>query len=206
MPESRKPGRNTVTQAQVPKRALPQPRRATTQSPQSNLTTNLPTNAAPSTKTVQTDEHAFEIEAEALAIVQRNNRRWAPPVARGTFPYENLGWIDKLLKNGRRNNQDPRSTIQRVFICWKCYAKGHMATHCTLDYDTRSGEVICNYEFLTFEEMGQVPPGAYFRLKQWVTAENAKSKGLIQLVSCNNGGQNDHTNLPRVMVRKPQEN
>eukprot|EP00171_Calliarthron_tuberculosum_P013203 IDg13203t1 len=47
--------------------------------------------------------------------------------------------------------------------------------------------------------MGQVPPGAYFRLKQLVTAENAKSKGLIQLVSRNNGGQNDHTNPPRVM-------
>eukprot|EP00171_Calliarthron_tuberculosum_P022375 IDg22375t1 len=33
MPESRKLGRNTGPQAQAPKRAPPQPRRATTQSP-----------------------------------------------------------------------------------------------------------------------------------------------------------------------------
>lgn len=54
-----------------------------------------------------------------------------------------------------------------------------MDTHCPLEYDNQGEEVIGNYELITFEEMGQVAPGVYFRLKQLVTAENVKSRGLI---------------------------
>eukprot|EP00171_Calliarthron_tuberculosum_P007085 IDg7085t1 len=111
MPESRKSGGNTRSQAQAPKRALSKPLRAATLSPNcrrrtysetnvlrreeqdhyyftmgGDLITNLAANMAPSTKTVQTEDHAFEIEAEALAIAHRNNEKWVPPISIGTFP------------------------------------------------------------------------------------------------------------------------
>lgn len=79
-------------------------------------------------------------------------------------------------------NQARGEVFQRPLIFWKCYSKVHIATQLKLDYDTRSDEVVHNNEALTLEEMGEVSPGAYFRLKQLVTAKNAKNRGTIQLI------------------------
>lgn len=57
-----------------------------------------------------------------------------------------------------------------------------MKSQYTLDCDIRSDNVVKNYEALSFEDMGQFPPGAYFRLKQLVTADNSKTRRLIQLI------------------------
>eukprot|EP00171_Calliarthron_tuberculosum_P022792 IDg22792t1 len=144
---------------------------------QSDYTSDLPTDFS-----TQTEDQAVAIDAEALAVMQHRRTRRVPPLSKGNYPFDNPGWVERPLGVGAKRGSGPKGASSRPVICWRCYEKGHIATSCSLDYDTRSEEVIQNYEALTFEELGQVPPGAYFRLKQLVTAENSQEKGLLQLI------------------------
>lgn len=124
-------------------------------------------------------------------------------------PFTNPRWIVTELGRGNAHGRGPNTGSQRPLVIWRCYAKGHMATHCPLEYDSRGGEVIRKYEFFPFEEMGQVSPGAYFRLKQLVRSEIAKSRGLIQLVPyiTNTGNTVAHSErTPLIVTLQPPLN
>lgn len=116
---------------------------------ESDNRSDLPTGSTQAVATpTQTAEDVRTIEAEALILMNRRGTRSIPLVSKGTYPFIKPGC--RLVGRGAPRVQK-HSRTQRPMICWRCYAKGHKSPNCSLDYDTRSDEVILNYESLTFE-------------------------------------------------------
>lgn len=93
------------------------------------------------------------IESEALTVMQKWVR-YMPPVSKGAFPFRNPGMIDKPLGCRKPRGAPPGQRSQQYLICWRCYASGHLASECTLDFESQAYEVIENSGQLTLEEKG----------------------------------------------------
>lgn len=165
---------------------------------ESDFTYELPTRSTTSASQAQSPEHSYAIKAEELEFVQRNQIRRVPSVQKGTYSYKNPEQIDKLLREGF--NRSRVEFLQRLLIFCKCYFKDHIDTQCTLDYDNLSDEVGRNYEALILKEMGQVPPGAYFRLKHLVNKEKAKERSLIQFIPQPKDPKMDSAKIPTIIT------
>lgn len=104
------------------------------------------------------------MNAEALAMIQRLRTRQIPPVFNRRYIFTNPECFQTPVGSGNARVRRQNADSQRKIIFWRYYEKGHMVTHFPLDYETIGEEVICNYEQITFEEMGQAPLIALFSL------------------------------------------
>lgn len=104
------------------------------------------TDAGPpaSSSVVKSASDLTTIEEEALAVTQKWVRH-VPTVFKGNYPYQNPGYVNKPVSPGALTRGTGQSRV-RMVTCLNCYARGHMAADCRLDFETNAHQVIANYE------------------------------------------------------------
>lgn len=100
------------------------------------------------------DEEPAATEAPAPLEEDLHYIRHVPPAP--------LAYSDSQAKASRPG------WVQRVpIICYSCYGKGHTAPQCDLRVSDMK-QIVINFEALTDEERGQVPPEAYTAAKDFL--------------------------------------